>query len=132
MTNSILAGDPRPVAARRSVLRFTLHYAEMLAAMAVGMMLLAPLWDAVWPGLADRPDLHALVMATDMSIGMALWMRLRRHGWRHIAAMCAAMYVAFLLVLPPYWAGMISGDTMMGVGHLLMLPLMLAVMLRRR
>src|SRR5215207_1486826 len=117
-------------ARNRPVLRFALHYAEMLVAMAAGMMLLGPLWSAVWPGMADRPTLHVLVMATDMSVGMALWMRVRRHGRGHIAEMCASMYAAFLLVLPAYWAGWIGAETMSGAGHLLMLPLMLAVMLR--
>jgi flagellar biosynthetic protein FliP len=115
----------------RKLVRFAGHYLEMVVAMMVGMVALAPVWSAAWPGLDDRPALSALVMATNMSVGMALWMRVRRHGWPHIAAMCAAMYVAFLVLLPPYWAGMISGDTLHGVGHMLMLPLMLVAMLRR-
>lgn len=120
-----------PATRRRTVLRFTLHYLEMLAAMMVGMVALAPVWSAAWPGLDDRPDLYSLVMATNMSIGMALWMAVRRHGRRHIAEMCAAMYVAFLVLLPAYWAGLLGGEALLGIGHVLMLPLMLVVMLRR-
>jgi hypothetical protein len=70
-------------------------------------------------------------MATNMSIGMAVWMRIRKHSWPGIAWMCASMYVAFALVLPPYWVGLIDAGTMMTAGHILMLPLMLVVMLRR-
>ncbi len=116
---------------RRTALRFTLHYVEMVVAMFVGMMALGPLWHLVWPGLMEQPTLHVLVMATDMSIGMAAWMRLRKHNWAGIAWMCAAMYAAFAVVLPPYWAGLIDAGTMETAGHVLMLPLMLVVMLRR-
>jgi hypothetical protein len=125
------ATDTARVTRRRRALRFALHYLEMVVAMMVGMFALAPLWHLAWPGLMDLPTAHVLVMATDMSIGMAVWMRIRKHGWPGIAWMCAAMYVAFAVVLPPYWAGFIDAGTMETAGHVLMLPLMLVVMLRR-
>jgi hypothetical protein len=115
----------------RPVLRFTGHFVEMVIAMFVGMMALAPLWTLAWPGLTDRPDAHALIMATDMAIGMALWMWIRRHGWSPIAEMTAAMYAPFVVLLVPYWLGAISGDTLMAAGHVLMIPAMLAAMLLR-
>ena len=115
----------------RRVLRFTVHYVEMLVAMVVGMFALAPLWHLAWPGVMDRPTAHVLVMATNMSIGMAVWMRIRRHSWGGIGLMCAAMYVAFAVVLPPFWFGAIDAATMEMAGHVLMLPLMLVAMLRR-
>jgi flagellar biosynthetic protein FliP len=115
----------------RRALRFAGHYLEMVAAMAVGMVLLGPVWHSAWPGLADRPDLDVVVMATNMSIGMAAWMRLRGHGWGGIGWMCASMYAAFAVVLPLYWAGLVDAGTMSTAGHLLMLPFMLLVMLRR-
>jgi hypothetical protein len=77
-------------------------------------------------------EVDALVMATDMAIGMALWMRIRGHGRAGIVEMCATMYVAFLILLVPYWAGLIDGSTAITGGHVLMLPLMLASMLRHR
>ena len=110
--------------------RFARHYVEMLVAMFVGMMLLGPLWTLVWPGLDARADLDALVMATDMAIGMAAWMLVRRNSWSHIAEMTGAMYVPFVVLLVPYWMGMISGDVLMTGGHVLMLVTMAAVMLR--
>ena len=117
----------RKTSRSRSVLRFTLHYVEMVVDMVVGMIVLGPLW----PDLPGGATVDVLVMATNMSIGMAAWMRIRRHSWRGIAWMCASMYAAFALVLPPYWIGLIDAGTMMTAGHILMLPLMLVVMLRR-
>jgi flagellar biosynthetic protein FliP len=117
----------RKTSRSRSALRFTLHYVEMVVAMVVGMIVLGPLW----PDLPGGATVDVLVMATNMSVGMAAWMRIRKHGWAGIAWMCASMYAAFALVLPPYWIGLIDAGTMMTAGHILMLPLMLAVMLRR-
>ena len=115
----------------RSVLRFTAHYLEMVLAMTVGMVALGPVWYLAWPGLMDQPTLGVLVMATDMSVAMALWMRLRGHDWTGIGWMVAAMYLPFALALPPYWAGLLSEAGMMTAGHVLMLPLMALVMLGR-
>ncbi|WP_203927754.1 hypothetical protein [Virgisporangium ochraceum] len=116
----------------RGHLRFALHYLEMIVAMFVGMFALAPVWSWVWPGVNDRPDVAAMVMATNMSVGMAVWMAIRRHSWPRIAEMCAAMYVPFLVMLPPYWLGAVDGHAVMMVGHTLMFPAMLAVMVWRR
>lgn len=116
----------------RTALRFVLHFAEMVVAMLVGMWLLGPLWMLAWPDLHDLPGAHAMVMATDMTAAMALWMRIRRHSWISIAEMSAAMFLPFVLLLVPYWTGTISGELLMTGGHVLMLPFMLAAMLRRR
>jgi flagellar biosynthetic protein FliP len=96
------------------------------------MLALGPLWSLALPGLSAWPDAAALVMATNMSVGMAVWMGIRRHPGRHIAEMCAAMYVPFVALLVPYWAGVISGDALMMAGHVLMFPAMLAAMWWRR
>ncbi|MFC7533064.1 hypothetical protein [Actinoplanes sp. GCM10030250] len=113
-------------------LRFWGHYLEMVVAMFVGMFALAPLWNLAVPGLEDHPDAHAMVMATNMAIGMALWMRIRRHSWVHIGEMCAAMYVPFVVLLVPYWLGWISGGALMTAGHILMFPAMLVPMVLRK
>jgi flagellar biosynthetic protein FliP len=42
------------------------------------------------------------------------------------------MYIPFAVLLVPFWAGLISGGTLMMAGHVLMFPAMAAVMLRRR
>ncbi len=107
------------------------HYVEMVVAMVAGMFALGPLWDLVWPGWTDRTEIHVLVMATNMAIGMGAWMRFRGHSWIAIGEMSAAMYVPFLVLFVPYWAGAVSADTVMTVGHVLMLPAMAAAMLWR-
>jgi flagellar biosynthetic protein FliP len=99
--------------------------------MLVGMAALAPLWSLAWPGLSDLPAVAALVMATNMTAGMVLWMGIRRHPWPRIAEMSAAMVLPFVALLGPYWLGLISGDGLMMAGHMLMFPLMLAAMLWR-
>lgn len=117
-----------PIATRRGAGRFALHYLEMLVAMTVGMVVLAPLW---WPLGIDRPDLETLVMAVDMTVGMAAWMRFRGHRWRPVAEMSAAMVAPFLALLPAYRAGALTGDDLMMLGHVLMLLTMLGAMLLR-
>jgi flagellar biosynthetic protein FliP len=104
------------------------HYLEMVVAMVVGMVVLGPLEGLVWPGLDDRVDVHAVVMATNMAIGMAAWMRFRGHSWPAIAEMSAAMYVPFAVLLVPYWAGAVSGSFLFTAGHVLMLPAMALAM----
>src|SRR5215471_18620826 len=118
-------------------LPFIRHYAEMVLAMAAGMVALHPLWTlalqaAGAPRLLDRAAPMTLAMATDMAIGMGAWMAVRRHGWRDIAAMTAAMYLPFAILIPAVLAGAMTGGAMMVAGHALMLAAMLAVMLRRR
>lgn len=115
----------------RKNLRFALHFAEMFIAMFAGMVVLGPLWSLAWPGLSGRPAVNAMVMATNMTVGMVVWMRIRRHGWAPIAEMSAAMYLPFLVLLVPYALGAISGHGLMMGGHLLMVPAMLAAMLWR-
>src|SRR5262249_4984476 len=85
---------------------FVWHFAEMVGAMAVGMLVLGL---ALKPllGLSDlfqRADLSALVMATNMTIGMSVWMRYRGHSWASTAEMGAAMYIPFAVLLVPFWA----------------------------
>ncbi len=118
-------------------LPFIRHYAEMVLAMAIGMVALHPLWTlalqaAGAPHLLDHTEPMTLVMATDMAVGMGAWMAFRRHGWRHIAEMSAAMYLPFVILFPATLAGAMTSGTMMVTGHVLMLAAMLAVMLRRR
>lgn len=131
------AREPNTAAGRRvRAGRFARHYLEMLVAMVVGMIVLSPAWDWLRPvlnasALLDRPDVGALVMATNMTIAMSAWMRYRGHGPAPIAEMAAAMYLPFVILFLPLWAGLISGGTLMVAGHLLMLPAMAVAMLFR-
>jgi hypothetical protein len=113
----------------RKLVRFAGHYVEMVVAMIVGMVALAPLWPSDW---VARPDVHVMTMAIDMTIAMALWMRIRRHSWPRTAEMSATMFVPFVVLLVPYWFGAVSATTVMVAGHVVMFPLMLAAMLWRR
>jgi peptidoglycan/LPS O-acetylase OafA/YrhL len=73
----------------------------------------------------------ALVMATNMTIGMTLVMRWRRHGWRACAEMAAAMYLPFVVLFVPLWAGLLSPGGLMLWGHVLMLVAMAGAMALR-
>ncbi|MEV4659500.1 hypothetical protein [Micromonospora sp. NPDC049301] len=119
---------------RRRLLR---HLAEMALAMVAGMLLLGPLWDAAGSALGlagplGRPEVAALVMATDMTVGMTVWMRYRAHRWRAVGEMAAAMYVPFLLLFVPFRVGLLDGDALLLGGHLLMVPAMVLVAVRHR
>ncbi|MEU8154422.1 hypothetical protein AB0B94_12225 [Micromonospora sp. NPDC048986] len=123
-----------PASSRR---RLLWHLGEMALAMVAGMLLLGPLWGLAGAalGVADtlaRPEVAALVMATNMTVGMTVWMRYRAHHWRGVVEMAAAMYVPFLLLLVPWWAGLLGADALMLGGHLLMVPAMLLVAVRHR
>jgi hypothetical protein len=122
---------------RTAVRRFARHFLEMVVAMVVGMVLLGPvvsglLWLVAGLRLSDHPVVAALVMATNMSIGMWVWMAYRRHDTVRILEMAAVMYASFVVLFFPYWAGTLSGRGLMMAGHLLMLPAMAGVMLLRR
>jgi flagellar biosynthetic protein FliP len=104
----------------------------MVVAMLVGMVVLGLLHDVAWPSLTTRSDLSALAMATDMAIGMSVWMRLRGHSWRGIAEMSASMYAPFVVLLVPHWTGSVGGDALVTWGHVAMFGSMALVMYLRR
>lgn len=108
---------------------FVVHYLQMLAAMIVGMVVLGPLSMLV---PAAGAEVDALLMATWMTVGMAVWMRWRRHSWASTVEMGLAMYLAFVVLFPPYWLGLLSDHGMMVAGHVVMLPAMAVAMLHRR
>ena len=124
-----LVRPPRP--AWRSTVTsraFVVHYLQMLAAMGLGMLLLMPLTMRVDGAPAE---VDALLMAATMAVGMTAWMAWRRHPWRAIVEMDAAMVLAFVVLFPLLWLGLLSEATMLVAGHVLMLPVMAAVMLHR-
>ena len=121
MTTSIVRRSP--------LVRFVGHYLEMVVAMVVGMVALAPLWPEAW---VARGDLHAVAMAVDMTVAMVVWMAVRRHSWPRIIEMSAAMVLPFAVLLVPYWLGALSAEALMIAAHVIMFPLMLAAMIWRR
>jgi hypothetical protein len=117
--------------------RFLRHYLEMVAAMLVGMVVMGGLVRGALAlaGLefpTQYPELAALEMAFAMSVGMVAWMRHRGHGWASTLEMAAAMFAPAIALFPLLWLGVIAGDSLVAIAHLAMLPLMFAVMLRRR
>jgi hypothetical protein len=122
---------------RTGVWEFVRHYLEMVVAMVLGMVLLGPLESALlnplgWAAVRGVPELEALIMASNMTVAMVVWMRHRGHGWAATNEMAAAMYLPFLVLFPPLWLGLITPATMLAGGHLLMLAAMAAAMLLRR
>jgi hypothetical protein len=131
MTNTTLTSTPHRHGRGRQARHLIRHYLEMVVAMVVGMVVLGPVWGLAWPGLSGHVAADALVMATDMAIGMGAWMRFRGHSWRGIAEMSASMYAPFAVLLVPFWLGTLDGSDLMTWGHLLMLPAMALVMFLR-
>lgn len=130
-TNSSLAAVvPDTARRRRPLLR---HYLEMSLAMSAGMLVLGALRELLGLTVSfdEGPGTAYLLMATDMAIGMAAWMRFRGHGWPGTLEMSAAMYVP-LGLLPLVSLRLMSETTFVAAAHVLMFAAMLAVLLRRR
>ncbi|MEV1167900.1 DJ-1/PfpI family protein [Nonomuraea sp. NPDC049784] len=131
-------GGHRHTAARRRWLGFTRHYLEMVVAMLVGMVVLGGalrvILDAAGvPYSMDLyPALVILEMGVTMTVAMCAWMRLRRHGWPGTLEMGAVMLAPAVVMVPLVWLGALGGGVAMTLEHVVMFPLMLAVMLRRR
>jgi hypothetical protein len=122
---------------RPALRRFVGHYLEIVVAAAAGMVVLGPaesmLLNAIgWAEVVANFETSTLVMATNMTVAVAAWMRLRRHGWAAIGEMAVAMYAPFMVLFPPLWLGMLSASGLMVLGHVLMLFTIAAAMLRRR
>ena len=117
----------------RSWGRFAWHYVEMIIAMFVGMFALGYLFElaGVAPSFEREPELAYLLMAFDMSVGMAAWMLFRGHGPLVTLEMCGAMFAPVVL-FPLLWTGIVDGMGLMMLTHVAMFPLMLLVMLLRR
>jgi hypothetical protein len=117
--------------------RFWWHYLEMVIAMLIGMGVFWPVWIGLFalldrPELMERGDLAAVRMAVNMTAGMAIWMRIRGHGWRDILEMSVAMSAPFFVLLVPHWMGALSADTLMVAAHSVMFVTMLLAMWWRK
>lgn len=130
MTQTLHSAHPT---VRRNWRRFWIHYAEMIAAMFVGMFALGALESLAGFNVdfEQQPILGYTVMAVNMSIGMIAIMRYRGHRWPSTLEMCAVMFAPIVPLYPLYEAGLIDAMGVMMVSHIAMFPLMLAVMFRR-
>ena len=121
-------------------IHFIRHYAEMVAAMFVGMFalgmplaaLLALVGIEASSWRTDAPELMLLGMAFTMSVPMAAWMRYRGHGWAPVWEMTASMFVPSFAAIALLWAGTVEdADALLIIQHIGMFPSMLAVMVLR-
>ena len=116
---------------------FLRQYLRMLAAMAGGTLAgsaLCALAGTHGAGTSDpvAPEVHALLMATWMTVGMAAWMAWQRPAWTVLAELGLVTYASFVVLFPAYWAGTLTSSALLVAGHVLMLPATAAVMLHRR
>jgi hypothetical protein len=127
-----------PTTRRRPALRrFVGHYLEIVVAAVAGMVVLGPAESMLlnpigWAEVVANSEAATLVMATNMTVAAAAWMRFRGHGWAAIAEMAVAMYAPFVVLFPPLWLGVLSATGLMVLGHVLMLLAIATAMLRRR
>ena len=96
---------------RTGVWQFVRHYLEMVVAMVLGMVLLGPLESALlnplgWAAVRGVPELEALIMASNMTVAMVVWMRHRGHGWGRTAEMVAGMSVPVVLACALWRVGL--------------------------
>lgn len=116
---------------------FARHFIEMVIAMLAGMVVLGAVVSGVFALFGHGNLLHyvgvrALLMTLYMTVGMALWMRHRRHCWPAVIEMAAAMFVPFIILIGLYEAGVLPGPRFLALMHVLMLPAMVVAMIRRR
>jgi flagellar biosynthetic protein FliP len=132
------AATVTPSGAFAGARRFLLHLAAMVALMYAGMIALDPFygWAARQLGstnpATDWPAVSAIVMTAEMTLPMIPFMRWHGHTLRHIVEMAGAMAAPAVVAGGLHLAGAIPADSVMGIGHLAMIPAMLAAMLYRR
>jgi hypothetical protein len=125
----------------KSTRHFIRHYAEMVAAMFLGMgVLFAPALVALGAAgvssselRSDAPALLLLGMGVTMTLPMVAWMRYRGHGRAASNEMAASMLIPTAGVIALLGAGLVEDvGTLLMVEHVVMLPAMLVAMLLRR
>ena len=117
---------------------FFRHLLEMVLAMFIGMGVLGfvTLRLAGMIGYTDPlrqiPEVSALVMAFNMAVPMAAWMRYRGMDWGPISEMSGAMFVEVILLIGVVWLGIFPENRLILWQHVLMIPAMIVPMLYRR
>lgn len=126
-----LAATGKPVG------RFLLHFVEMCMVMCVSGILLSVAFfqGAVALGYSDlprtAPELSVLVIAINLSVPMAAWMRYRGMGWRPTLEMTIPTMATGLILIAAYWLDLLAASSLIGIETRLACPVMLAVMLLR-
>lgn len=125
------------IRAVRSVGRFGLHLLEMCLVMCASAVPLSVLFfqAAAWLGYSDlprtAPTLSVLVIAINLSVPMAVWMRVRGMGWRPTLEMAGATLATGLLLIAGYWIDLVPQGRLIEIQTSLACPVMVAVMLAR-
>jgi len=118
------------------VARFAGHYVQMSIAMYVGMLLpLGLLLSAFGLGpLLRSPEALALLMTSEMVIGMAAWMAIRRHPWQHTVEMSAGMAASTVVAATASLAGLLphTAASSTPVGMLMWVGMLAAMLFRWR
>lgn len=136
-----LTGEPvregRVAQVARPVVRFGLHLLEMCMVMCVGAAALS----LVFFGAASllgysnllqtAPELVVLVIALNLSVPMAAWMRYRGMDWQPTLEMAGATMVVGLGLIAAYWMDLVAKDSLVEIQTGLACPVMLAAMLVR-
>ena len=117
--------------------RFFGHYAEMVAAMFIGMFALSKpadwLFGALGASTSSRhPVMMLLSMGITMTVPMVAWMRYRGHAWRPTNEMAASMLAPTFAAMALVGTGVMAGGSAMILEHVVMLGGMLIAMLLRR
>lgn len=120
---------------------FVRHFLEMVVAMFIGMGIGKILFTGIFAA-ADMTYDEALVrytapclimMAFNMSVPMALWMRHRGHAWRSTGEMVAAMFVPAFALIGLLWVHVLTNDgPVFALLHVAMIPAMIIAMYVRR
>jgi hypothetical protein len=130
-----------PMVSPHGARHFLRHLGEMLLAMVVGMIVLGAVGRGILVAAGTSaahvrdntaPEAVAVVIALNMSAGMAVWMRHRGHAWARIAEMAGAMFVPALAAIVFSWGGVIESGAILAIEHVAMIPAMIAVMLIHR
>lgn len=113
---------------------FARHFAEMLAAMPLGMGVLEGVaalgFSAAGSSLTDQPGaFRVMLMGLSMTIPMIFWMSYRGHSLRRNAEMAASMLVPSALAAILVAASAFGLGVAFAVQHAVMVPAMLGVML---
>jgi hypothetical protein len=115
---------------------FWRHFAEMIAAMALGMLVglaifLTVVGMAFDEALVQLPTATLIVVALSMTVPMVAWMRHRGHDWRSCSEMAATMVIPVIPFLFLVWFG-VTESAQCGGYCALSVAAMLSLMFYRR
>ena len=117
--------------------RFTLHLLEMCAVMCLGAILFSLLIFGAasllgYSNLAETaPELAVLVIAVNLSVPMAAWMRFRGMAWQPTVEMAGSTMAVGVLLIVAYRLDLVAQARLVPIQTSLACPVMLAVMLPR-